>query len=199
MARLPVDTGKVTPTGFYGAHRRTGDHHGLDIAAAPGTAVRAPEGGEVLLVARGLPKKRGVRGGTYERSTSPLVRGVFLGGYGPGALLMRGDSGVVHVLGHLADGALAPLGRVVEGQVVGVVAAGVKPPHVHFEVRRADASPWPKDRRAQDTMPPPAWVVATNKGLDVRESDMSSTSGPPWWMGFLVVALLAWRPTRPRR
>lgn len=198
MARLPVDTGKVTPTGFYGAKRRTGDHHGLDIAAPPGTAVRAPEGGTVLLVGRRLPRKRGQADGIYERSTSPLVRGVSLGGYHPAAVLMLGDSGVVHVLGHLADGALAPLGRIEEGQVVGVVASGVRPPHVHFEVRRADASPWPKVRRSQDTMPPPAWVVATNKGLDVRESDRG-TSGPPWWMGFLVVALLAWRPTRPRR
>jgi murein DD-endopeptidase MepM/ murein hydrolase activator NlpD len=141
MGRIPLelDEGEgwhVTPHGGFAARRLTDadgacgisahpcTHWGVDLAAPGGTAVVAPERGEV-----------------WYSMASPMLRP--LRGYQPGAVLLRGVSGMTHVLGHLVNLALGdhrdtapPQGGwavVEEGQKLGEVspAAG----HTHWEIR----------------------------------------------------------------
>lgn len=208
MARLPVD-GRIrtTPTGDYNAVRARRRHAGIDFAAPPGSVVYAPEDGHIVLVGRELwsrKRDKARRPGVYERTAMPLTRGVKLGGYGPGAVMLVGRSGVVHILGHLADDGLAPLGPIDEGQVVGVVASGVSPPHVHHEVRLAERAPWPTSTRNADTISPVVWLDAA-KRIDptdvVRVPDVelyAPGSSAMGWLLVLVVAFTAWPPNRRR-
>ena len=90
-------------------------HPGVDVVGRAGTVVRAPEAGMIAFAADG--------------SASPF------GGYGPWLVLVRGDSGKFHLLGHLdpADRNRAPIGlRVAAGQPVGITSAAN---HTHWEVR----------------------------------------------------------------
>lgn len=86
-----------------------------------------------------------------------------LSGYGPAAVLATGSSGYVHVLGHLSAtvwpaGGRPAVGRVYQpGEQVGVVGA---PRHLHWEVRRGEAAPWPRSTRRADTVDPLAWLAA---------------------------------------
>lgn len=157
MARWPVDAPRATPHGAYAYPRRKRDHHGIDLAGARGTVVYAPEAMTVIAVGRGLSTS-GKRTGVVERSGDPLAAGVGLAGYGPGAVLARGASGLVHVLGHLDDGALPAAGAELdEGAVVGTIS---RVGHVHWEVRKPDAYPWPRARRGVDTADPEVWLAA---------------------------------------
>lgn len=139
--RAPTDAIRVTPHGAFDFQRATRRHHGVDLGGKAGTVVVAPEDLEVLAV---------LRGGKVTRT--PALRGVGLNGYEPAAVLARGRSGYVHVLGHLADGALPGVGQVVrEGATVGTIS---RVGHVHWEVRRADRAPWPRARRGDDVVDP---------------------------------------------
>jgi len=170
MARLPVDPPvRVTPHGAFGFERKTKAdgacgrlnrypcvHLGVDLAAAKGTAVYAPEACKVVLA-------------SYDDVTPPMR------GYGPGALLLLGKSGMMHVLGHLDPEwwrALRPtipdsvfdgiLGRprmptedreYAEGEQVGVIAKD----HVHWEVKakgkRYDPIAWAQGRLLVEAKP----------------------------------------------
>ena len=155
--RLPVDHLRVTPHGAFDFQRAARRHHGVDLAGRAGTRVVAPERLEVLAV---------LRGGKV--ASVPALRGVGLKGYGPAAILARGASGVVHVLGHLADGALPAVGQVVlEGGAVGTIS---RVGHVHWEVRRADRAPWPRARRGDDVLDPLSLLSGNRTS--------SSTPGP---------------------
>lgn len=138
---------RVTPHGAFGFERKAaGDgrcgyrnvypcvHRGVDLAAPKGTPVYAPESGSIVVSAS-------------DNVTPPLR------GYGPGAVVFLGDSGLRHVLGHLdpawwtehawvrgMPGMLPPIlvpdrtpadgRRYREGEQIGVVAQD----HVHWEV-----------------------------------------------------------------
>lgn len=90
-------------------------HYGEDVVGAPGTVVKAPEGGTIVTVSNG--------------AGSPW------GGYGPWLVVIQGDSGKFHLLAHL-DPATAEMGtmgaRVSPGDPVGTVSSAW---HTHWEVR----------------------------------------------------------------
>jgi murein DD-endopeptidase MepM/ murein hydrolase activator NlpD len=167
MPRLPVDPpSKVTPHGAFGFARKTRSdgacgrsgkypctHLGVDLAGKKGTPVFAPEAGHVVIAA-------------FDDATPPLR------GYGPGAVVFLGASGMRHILGHLdpewwratpwqIPGVNAPLtqgfigpdrmpaeGRVYrEGEQIGVMS---HLNHVHWEVstkgKRYDPIAWAQGR-----------------------------------------------------
>lgn len=147
--RIPVDKVRVTPHGAYGYVRRSAadgrcgkanvypcTHKGIDLAGNAGTEVKAPERSRVVIAA-------------FDDNTPPLR------GFGPGAVMLKGDSGAVHILGHLDPEwwrALRPrwpddpwrdgiIGRprmpnegrlYQEGEVVGVTSSPAD--HVHWQV-----------------------------------------------------------------
>lgn len=148
VAPLPLETvrrvsplvrGRVSPNGAFRAPRPSRaqgwcrvypcTHWGVDLVPASyGTRepiadefrVRAPEDLVVDLVVR-------------DNATPPLS------GYGPGAVLALGRSGVWHVFGHLSPASLGALKHgdaVRAGAFFGRLADQVKPPHVHWEPRR---------------------------------------------------------------
>ena len=157
MARWPVDAPRATPHGAYAYPRRKRDHHGIDLGGKRGTVVYAPEAMTVIASGRGLSTS-GKRTGTVTRSGDALAVGVGLAGYGPGAVLARGASGLVHVLGHLDDSALPSAGaELADGAVVGTIS---RVGHVHWEVRKPDAYPWPRATRGADTADPEVWLAA---------------------------------------
>lgn len=113
--------------GSCGTHAYPCKHPGLDVRGAAGTPVRAPESGTVLMVADG--------------SGSPF------GGYGPWVVVIAGDSGKFHLLGHLdpAQRARAPVGlRVNVGDVIGTTSSAN---HTHWEVR---SRPYPNFSAGED-------------------------------------------------
>lgn len=158
MARAPVDGPLVvTPHGAYDFPRSTRRHHGLDIRTTRSTIIKAPEAMRVLVVLRGGRSNRTAPNrGALTRARDPRVAGVGLDGYGPDAVLAVGASGVVHVLGHL-DGAPDVGQELAEGDPVG---RGSRVGHTHWEVRKPDKAPWPRDRRGEDTWDPGAWLWA---------------------------------------
>lgn len=127
--RWPVDKARVTPHGGYlydrSKWKRGGViHPGLDLAGNRGTPVYAPEDGEVVDVWR--------FSSTARKDYAPRHRP--WNGYGPGGVLIRGKSGVYHVLAHLQNDRLRAIGPVREGEIVGYIS-GLN--HVHWEARTA--------------------------------------------------------------
>lgn len=105
----------------------------------------APESGEVVNV---FESNRPIAG------TPRFSRPAGFSGYGPRGVVLRGDSGVWHLLGHL-DSVLVRVGeRVAEGQTVGV---GSVVHHVHWEVRVA-ARPASGQAVVEVTLDPVAWL-----------------------------------------
>jgi len=157
VRQLPI-TGRTTPHGGYGYRRSTATHWGVDLGAPPGTPVLAPEALRVIAV-------------SLNNITRPLS------GYGPAAVLATGSSGYVHVLGHLSAtvwpaGGRPDVGRVYQpGEQVGVVGA---PRHLHWEVRRGDAAPWPRSTRRADTVDPLAWLVEAPEAPEALEASAPS-------------------------
>jgi murein DD-endopeptidase MepM/ murein hydrolase activator NlpD len=91
-------------------------HPGTDVNGVRGTPVRAPESGVVVAASAG--------------SSSPF------GGYGPWVIVIKGDGGKYHLLGHLdpINLMMAPVGRrVVAGDQVGTTSSAN---HTHWEVRK---------------------------------------------------------------
>lgn len=124
MPRAPIEPARMTPHGAYGAVRSTPAqgscgvsshpcvHRGADIAAPPGTLVRAPAAGTVVVV---------------ETGDEPPWRG-----YGPELVVIRDHAGAHHLLAHL-DEATVKVGDVVEeGEDIGLSGDAN---HVHWEVR----------------------------------------------------------------
>lgn len=145
--RYPVD--HVSVTSGYGAKRANNVRHwGLDLAGKAGDPVRTPEAGFVVATAWG-------------RGTSVALPAPF-NGYGPGVVLLRGESGVWHLLAHLdpttrADifkGEPLPEGFEVARMPRGVGLAG---PHTHWEVRGGVPYDAPATRQ-HNTMDPRLWL-----------------------------------------
>lgn len=136
---LPLVAAEVSPNGGFRARRTSPEqghcraypctHWGVDLVPAshyrrlPVEAhwwVRAPEDLVVDFVAFG-------------NASPPLT------GYGPGAMLARGRSGVWHIFGHLDPSSLAALARgqaIEAGRTFARVSDAIRPPHVHWEPRR---------------------------------------------------------------
>lgn len=159
--RWPVARPRATPHGAYDYQRALRRHHGIDLAGRRGTVVVAPERIEVIATGRGLSTSRKVTG-AVERSAHPLAAGVGLTGYGPGAILAVGlNTGMVHVFGHLDDAALPAVGATLdEGAPLGTIS---RVRHVHWEVRKPDAYPWPRASRGDDVYDPAAVIEAANR------------------------------------
>ena len=110
------------------AHR----HRGIDLHGAAGDPVYATEGG---VVAHAGPERPG-----FEQ-------------YGPQHVVID-HGGVWTLYGHLDRLRVRPGDRVQPGDVLGLVAAGVAPPHVHFEAARR---PYPMPSEAE-RVDPAAWL-----------------------------------------
>lgn len=173
MRRSPLSHARATPNGAWRQQRthprfckRTTSpctHWGLDLGGRQGELVRAPEAGTVV-VSRAV---------SLDQRDPPWT------GFGPGVVLLRGDSGAWHLLAHLrglafdldpdvdareagedVTDALEQAGgyRVDLGEVVGELAGlhrrsgGGWNGHVHWEVR-----PRPLAGHAA-TLDPLAWL-----------------------------------------
>ena len=110
-----LETRSSPAEGACGVHGYPCRHPGVDVAGSAGTPVVAPESGTVVAAGDG--------------ASAPFV------GYGPWFVIVQGDSGKFHFLGHLepAASSMAPAGtEVVAGQQVGVTSSAN---HTHWEVR----------------------------------------------------------------
>lgn len=144
--RAPTDSYVVHSA--YGEVREHNVHHwGEDIVGPWGEPVKAPESGVVERVAKGK--------GTAIKLTPPFD------GYGPGVVLIHGDSGVWHLLAHVDPASIAvKVGeRVTEGATVAKLAraVGAAGPHVHWEVRVHQAIDSPSTREG-NTVRPAEWL-----------------------------------------
>jgi len=101
--------------GSCGVHGYPCQHPGVDAGGAQGTTVRAPEDGQVVLLADG--------------TSAPYV------GYGPYLALVLGKSGYYHLLAHLQPGTMTVgLGsKVTAGQALAQTSSAN---HTHWEVRK---------------------------------------------------------------
>lgn len=100
-------------------------HAALDLHNK-GRAVVAPESGRVVFSVLTIPAGR-----------SPF------GGFGPSVVVLQGDSGYYHWLGHVVDPIVKRNQYVQVGDVV-AKSAGTKVPHVHWSVRKVNI-PYKKD------------------------------------------------------
>lgn len=153
----PIVPVKVTPHGAFRYVRRSSSdgacgtrgypclHPGVDLFGGAGTRVVAPEAGVVVVASSGGAK--------------PFT------GYGPWLIVIKGDSGVFHLLAHLSPTTanMAPAGaRVVAGQPVGVTSSAN---HVHWEVRRKLAPDFAAGESNQtNNLDPFAWLARAGGG-----------------------------------
>jgi murein DD-endopeptidase MepM/ murein hydrolase activator NlpD len=91
-------------------------------------------------------------------------------GYGPGVILIKGDSGFYHLLSHLNFSTInvAPGQRVFDGQRIAQFDREVA--HTHYEVRRAPTGP-----SATNTIDPAVWLTIQQRKL-VAEAPPDKTS-----------------------
>lgn len=139
----------ITRRQAWGAPRDNGKrkHAGLDLAAREGTIVVAPENGRVERVAFGGP------GADMDR---PWSR------YGPAIVLMRGRSGLFHLLAHVHYPLVAPGELVQAGQPLAAVSELA---HVHWEIRRG-MFPRPGVTNYENSIDPLKWSAGDNDPLD---------------------------------
>lgn len=128
-ARLfPVPGGHVPAEGSdraWLAERSDGArlHAGIDVGAR-GQIVIAPENGTIEVVARASYAADAPR-----RSAPPGWAG-----YGPVVVVLKGDSGYFHLLGHMSSTTALTRQRVGFGDRIGVIDRRAN--HLHWEVRR---------------------------------------------------------------
>lgn len=122
--------------GACGVHGYPCLHPGVDVLGVKGTPVQAPEGGVVVVVADG--------------TAMPFQ------GYGPWLVILQGDSGKFHLLGHLEPSAnvVAKGQRVELGQVVGKTSSAN---HTHWEVRTM-LTPGAGRTNQQNNEDPVSWL-----------------------------------------
>lgn len=175
---LPVSNARpVRGARAYGAGRpRSGPdagtrrHAGVDLAAPPGTPVVAPEAGRVVVVARSTPAPPGV---SAWPATPPWS------GYGPGLVVVEGQSGRHHLLSHLAWPVLVSEGAgIFEGEPVGTVSHLA---HAHWEVRTRLRRPSAAVMTHEITLDPLAWLDGRDVplGADEPEPDDVERHEPP--------------------
>lgn len=174
----------------YGSTRTGGVRHwGWDLPGAAGSAVVAPEDGVVV-----------------EAVSNGSARTIKLAppwdGYGPGVVLLRGASGVWHLLAHVKP-FVATGQKVREGDAVAAMTAGVglAGPHVHWEVRvkQAHDSPSTRERNTQD---PQAWLDGDHPIWDQVKDTVTTVArnavNRKIQSGMLLVLLLLFMSQRKR-
>jgi murein DD-endopeptidase MepM/ murein hydrolase activator NlpD len=127
--------------GSCGVHGYPCQHPGVDVNGAMGTEVHAPESGVIVAVANG--------------AVAPFS------GYGPWLVVIRGDSGKYHLLGHLdpASASWGPVNtRVTAGDVIGRTSNAN---HTHWEVRTR-LTPPAGQTNFDNNMDPVAWLSLTS-------------------------------------
>lgn len=191
MARFPTGPFTVGRTGCYKCARKTTrdgscgikaypcTHYGLDLHPVDDLTVYAPEDGVVTDVANG--------------TKAPFQ------GYGPGIVMIRGDSGYYHLISHLGTLQTVPGARVTEGVAIGKIAPATR--HTHYEVRRQRTGP-----AVTNTIDPAIWLrrnrVVQIAMLDVRGSQVWTTAplvrdtfelpsdNAPRWRGPVITGLV---------
>jgi len=156
--RLPVPGGWVAD----GYLTTRANHWAWDVAGKAGSPVVAPESGTIVDVYSSSDPERGdntsVKGATdFTKTIYPGIANPWEG-YGPAGVLLKGDSGVWHLLAHLSAPTVGVGDRVGVGDTVGHLTkhVGASGPHTHWEVRTSALST-PADR-AQKTMNPDRWL-----------------------------------------
>lgn len=213
MPRMPLDDG-VVASGF--ATKARPDHFAYDVVrpggkkATAGAQAHAPEAGTVIDVYSTADPERGDN--TRVRGQTDLTRAAFPGiadpwdGYGPGGVLIQGDSGAFHLLAHLATQTVAVGDHVAEGDIVGTLTTrgvGASDPHVHWEVRTKALSTL--GDRAAGTMDPGRWLAGqdTQKNAPAQPKKSiapSVVSEPtPWWLVALGLYVAYRLTSRSRR
>lgn len=146
-------------------------HKGLDMRAPDASgAVVSPEKGVVVAV-------------WTNDLTAPFV------GYGPGGMVIRGDSGVFHLLAHLDPVQIIEAGvkngqRFDEGEQVGLISKGGpkgdgtptkfwQGPHLHWEVRQPSSSTGPFGQNG--AINPLSWLAGKVEGFGIE-----------WWVWLLI-------------
>lgn len=132
MARIPTGEFSLHRTGCYGCVRSSPADGACGIVAHPcvhlgddlfavSPEVFAPEGGTVTDVSNGL--------------FAPFK------GYGPGVIMIQGDSGFFHLLAHLVPSSIVVTSgqRVEEGDLLAKFDPGIA--HTHWEVRKERTGP----------------------------------------------------------
>lgn len=146
MPRWPTGPFSTHRTGCYGCKRMSSadggcgvhgypcTHWGMDLFAGADRRVVAPESGVVVAVANG--------------SSPPWS------GFGPGVVVIRGTSGVFHLLSHLEFSSIrVGIGLPVsEGTPIGQYDGRIA--HTHYEVRRRLTGP-----SAENTIDPAKWLA----------------------------------------
>jgi murein DD-endopeptidase MepM/ murein hydrolase activator NlpD len=204
MARFPVKEPHRIASGFKPADRP--NHFGVDLAGTAGDPIGAPESGNVVEV-------WGVGADGARADNTSVAGDKRFDGYGPAGVLIKGDSGVFHLLAHIDPGGWTPVAGtavfhtptleaptdhvktpdvgdvVVEGEQVGRMAThvGAAGPHVHWEVRKQ-----PIDNpttRELNTFDPTQWVTAggdTKRIAEVKTIAKPTTGDIPWWVWLIV-------------
>lgn len=150
-------------------------HAGVDLTGRPGTPVFAPEAGRVVLVLADANNTEGWRG------------------YGPGVVLLHGESGAFHNLAHVIP--QCSVGDIVQPGAQLAVQSELR--HVHWEVR---ATRWPTQGRAvvEDCADPLAWLRGELVRWDGRCPRVpgNTTKTPracrPSWRGPRPAPLVPW-------
>lgn len=137
---------RSTPAdGACGVHGYPCKHPGLDVAGAAGTPVVAPETGTVVMAGDG--------------NSAPYV------GYGPWFVIIQGESGKFHFLGHLEPlaAAMAPIGaQVSAGDQVGTTNSAN---HTHWEVRDKMTPDYAAgEDNFSNNSDPLAWLAGASSG-----------------------------------
>lgn len=155
-------------------------HYGLDIPPRKNgdDSVVVPERAEIVSV--------------WTNDDTPNFRG-----YGPGGVLLLGESGDFHLLAHLdptvwvGPGAPVTGKRYDEGEQIGLIARNVKPskfwsaPHVHWEVRQGKAIPAPGERDTVN-LDPVAWLAGRRVKLPRLE----------WWTWVIIGVVIHYATKR---
>jgi murein DD-endopeptidase MepM/ murein hydrolase activator NlpD len=156
--QLPIPGGTIAD-GFLTTRA---NHWAWDVAGKGGATVVAPESGVVVDVYSSPDPQR--KDNTSMKGQTALTKATYPGiadpwnGYGPGGVLLRGDSGVWHLLAHLATTTVGVGDRVSGGAVVGTLPqhVGASGPHTHWEVRTKALSTL--GDRAQTSLNPGDWL-----------------------------------------
>jgi len=147
-------------------------HWGVDLPNPPTNDVVAPEKATIVEL--------------WRNNTSPNFAG-----YGPGGVLLRGQSGLFHLLGHLDPGASSwskgltfqPGERVGQTAPTGSAGVGAATPHVHWEVR-IEPIDSPSTREG-NTLDPLDWA----RGVGTPLTNPPGRRGGGWVWLLLLLAI----------